>query len=303
MKHGLLLIDKPKGMTSHSLVNKVRKILGTKAVGHAGTLDPIASGLMVLLVGEGTKLSQYMMSQDKGYEVEILWGKTTDTFDRDGEVLSERDVNLSEERVREVLNLFQGTLSLQVPYFSAMKINGRKLYEMARNKEVFTPPYKEMHFYGVQLLSHEGAITKVSVKCSKGSYVRSWVHEMGQKLGCGAIIHELRRVESSPYHVRQAVTLEDLQAGQGESSFIPLVEALPHWKTLSVKGKDARLLRNGQISHDLFQKLIVEQKQANQRQETIGIKITSQEGRELLSILEARPFKGLKIKRVFNVPV
>lgn len=313
MPHGLLLVDKDPEMTSHDVVARVRRILGCREVGHAGTLDPIASGLMVLLIGDGTKLSQYILSQDKAYEVEIRLGVVTDTLDRAGETLKESSAKkVTLEQIQKVIEEAQGDLSLKVPQFSAIKVQGRKLYEKARKGEDFEPPHKDMKFYDIKLKEVKGDQLKVSLRCSKGSYIRSWVSHIGEKLGCGAIVQELHRTESHPYKVEDAISLSELKHAlevsggdipmSAKKAYIPLVMALPEWKALTVKGRDEQLLLNGQISHDLFQRLIFEQKAANKTMVPIGIKVISAEKGRLLSLLEARPSKGLKIKRVFHTP-
>ena len=307
--HGLLLVDKPKGVTSHDVVQKVRRICGTKAVGHTGTLDPLATGLMVLLLGEGTKISQYILSGDKGYEVKARLGLTTDTLDADGEVIRRQEVAFERQEVSKVVEAFHGLKELPVPVYSAIKKQGKKLYELARESIPVEAPMRPMHFYDVEMFDAGADWFRARVSCHKGGYIRSWVQAIGDELGCGACVEELRRTMSGQFRVDQAVSLEMLgQLAQDAeeqgvqalgSVYIPLRNALPQWKAVTVSGRDEQLMSNGQVSHDLDRRLIVEKKAANQSQKTVPIKILSSKTGELLSILEALPKGGLKIRRIF----
>ncbi|MCB0341910.1 MAG: tRNA pseudouridine(55) synthase TruB [Pseudobdellovibrionaceae bacterium] len=310
--HGLLLVDKPTAMTSHDVVAAVRRLLKTRAVGHAGTLDPLATGLMVLLLGEGTKLSDYLLNGDKSYLVRVQFGIETDTWDVDGEVLRQEPVSVTPQKIRDAVHQLSGDLDLPVPAFSAIKQKGKKLYELAREGKTVDAPVRPMRFYGVAIDDMGRDWVDVSLSCSKGSYIRSWAVALGALLGCPATVKTLRRLASQPYSVDRALPLVELQTGSLAdqpaaealsgcgSAFVSMAEVLPHWRALTVSGKDQRLLLNGQISHDLWRRLICEQKTANQTDTAIGIKVMSGDDGRLLSLLEARPFKGLKIKRVFK---
>jgi tRNA pseudouridine55 synthase len=263
--NGVLLVDKEPGMTSHDVVAKARRMLGIRSIGHAGTLDPLASGLLLLLVGEATKISDYLLNGDKSYEVTVRMGLSTDSMDITGKVLKEtalRDSNgqflaeLSEDKVREIASSAAGVLSLEVPVHSAVKVGGKKLYELAhkgeRPEEV---PVREMTFYGLQWLGFapEQSEFTMRISCSKGSFIRAWANHVGELLGVGGTVSALRRVESAPFNVSQAQKLGEIserwdnrQAATGAvlgASWVPLDEALPHFGRIEVAGQDAALAK------------------------------------------------------------
>lgn len=314
MLNGLLLVDKPVDWTSHDVVSKVRRLAGQSSVGHSGTLDPFASGLMVLLLGHGTKLSDYILSKDKTYAVEVCLGVETDTLDRTGQVVKTLPVEVCHEDIQRALGVCQGEVDLPVPRFSAIKVNGQKLYNKARSGQEFEAPLKRMHFYDLKFIDYNGHDRiRVQVSCSKGSYIRSWAAWLGRELGCGAMAQELRRLSSLPFDVKAAVTLGEIeQRIYAESSsqkiepqhlkeaFIPLSEALPDLRRVSADARDERLFLNGQISKDLATRLVVDLKEAQRSQRAKAIQVFSLERRELIGIIEALPEAGLKIRRVFK---
>lgn len=314
--HGLLLINKPKGITSHDVVSRVRRALKMREVGHAGTLDPLATGLMVLLLGEGTKLSDYILQEDKAYRVKVKLGLRTDSLDITGEVLSQQSVeHLNPDRIVAEARALLGQFTWPVPVFSAIKTGGKKLYQYAHKGEAPQEiPQKEMVFWGLEVIQAGRDFIEVKIRCSKGSYIRSWAAQLGERLGVGGVVEELERLESAPYQLENAVSLEEMEqrlaensslskglAGLAPSPFISLRDILQGWKTITVSGKDERLIHNGQISHDLERRLIVEQKEATRLQKTLGIRVLSADTGDLLSILEAQPNRRLKIRRVFKM--
>jgi tRNA pseudouridine55 synthase len=308
MEHnGLLLIDKTPDCTSHDVVAQVRRILGQKSVGHCGTLDPMASGLLVILLGQATKLSNYILTADKRYRVRIQFGRVTDSGDRTGETVLERPVIHSEADLERAIKGLTGHLQLPVPIFSAVKVGGRKLYEFAREQEKIEVPVKSMRFYDVRRLESGPDWQDVEVSCAKGGFIRSWVPAIGEALGCGATVGELRRIQSEPHDVKDAITIDTLRERitapqlplpELGKSFIPMAQALPNWRQCAVKGREEQLLRNGQISRDLTNRLILAQKDAHLSQGPIGIKILGSEG-DLVGLIEALPLQGLKIRRIF----
>lgn len=301
-RHGLLLLDKPAGCTSHDLVAQVRKILNTSSVGHCGTLDPIASGLMILLVGEATKISNYILENDKSYTVTAQLGLRTDTYDTTGIVLGKKEVDISAEKVLKAALDFQGEYEIPVPIFSAAKVNGMKLYEYARagREEEIQIPKKRMRFYDVQVLAQGPDTLTAQISCSKGSFIRSWVHLLGENLQTGAAMSALRRTASQPFSLEQATSLEKLKSEQEKggllSGFVPLSLALPQFKSIRVSGMSYALILNGQISHDLKTQLIsVFNPEIDQ-----GVKILPQRGQDLLALIGFEPGKGFHVKRVFR---
>ncbi len=303
-RHGLLLIDKPAEMTSHDVVAKLRRALRQKRIGHTGTLDPIATGLMVVVLGEGTKLSDYLVAEDKAYLVDIRLGVTTDTLDRAGRETARREVNVTAEQISAAVAALTGEFEWPVPKFSAVKVDGEALHKRARREnEDFATPMKIMKFWDVKLVEQSGDALKVSLSCSKGSYIRTWVQQLGERLGTGAIVEELRRTRVGGWGVQSSISpsvLEDNEFSGREAAFISMGEALPGYRTLVADAREARLLDNGQVPKDLMGRLIPEQKQAFETGKPIYIKVVTQTG-DLLAILAAEPGQGLKIRRVFRL--
>ncbi len=298
--NGLLLVDKPTGITSHDVVAQARKILQTREVGHSGTLDPLATGLMILLIGEATKLSSYVTDGDKTYRVRFKLGIETDTLDSTGEILKTTAVSASVSDVQKLALKISGEISLPVPMYSAKKIDGKKLYEYARENQAVEQPQKIMKFWDVvHLDSSPENIFEFELTCSKGSFIRSWVSELGQKLGCGATMTELRRVRSSQFSVDQGFTLEQLKslANEGQKpELIPLTEALNEMKKLKVKDMDLNLLKNGQISQGLRIHLIrVFDPDCDQ-----FVRVHSDRPENLVALIGLDPKKGFVIRRIFN---
>lgn len=306
--NGLLLIDKPTGLTSHDVVHKVRRILGIRGIGHAGTLDPLASGLLVLLIGEATKVSDYLLNGDKGYDVLVRLGRQTDSMDVTGMTVREAKVGASVGEIRDAAMAMTGALKLEVPVHSAVKVDGKKLYEYAhRGQRPESVPTREMKFYGVEVTEIRDDRVRVHMKCSKGSFIRAWADELGKRLGCGGCVEELRRVMSEPFDVSRAIGLEELQkrwSNRAErhgsaigSAWIPLKDSLPHFQRLDVEGQDERLLKNGQISGAVKAQLL--------RFVRIGeapppVRVIARETDDLLALLTAEPNEFYKIKRVFH---
>ena len=282
-------------MTSHDVVSRVRRALKTKEVGHSGTLDPLATGLMVLLIGEATKLSAYVTEGDKSYEVGVKLGVTTDTLDVTGQVLTEKQVTQSHQEMILAGEALAGEFSLDIPMFSAKKIDGKKLYEYAREGEKIEVPKKNMKFWNVKHTEEN----RFHLHCSKGSFIRSWVQQLGEKLGCGATMATLNRTSSHHFSLSEAVDLDGLdKMGADELSklLIPLDRALENVKGIRVKGQDAVLMKNGQISHSLRTQLI---SRFNPDQDEV-IQIWPEDKGKLLALVGLEKGQGFKIKRVFN---
>jgi tRNA pseudouridine55 synthase len=298
--HGLVLVDKPQGWTSHDLVAKARKIFATKSVGHCGTLDPMASGLMILLIGEATKLSNYILEKDKSYRVRAQLGVVTDTLDTTGKILEQHPVDLTQERVLQAAVDLQGEMELPVPMYSAVKIDGMKLYEYARKGEVIEQPMKKMSFCDFQNFEQGTDWIEFEMTCIKGSYVRAWVHEFGKRLGCGAAMSALVRTSSQPYTLEQAKNLEQItkiqESGELESLVIPMNMALPEYRCLKVSGHDETLFNNGQISHGVKSQLISLFRPGVDE----GVKVLSQRESKLLGLVALEQGKGFVIRRVFR---
>ncbi len=242
---GILLFDKPSGMLSHDVVKLVRRVFGIKAVGHSGTLDPLASGLMVILLNRATKLSDFLLNSDKTYRVKVLLGVSTDTYDADGSIISESNVSVSGDDIKLAIKKFSGPVDLCVPPYSATKYKGKKLYEYARAGLKVPKIIKPMNFKDVNLTAVGENYFEASLSVSKGTYIRSWAHEIGKCLKTGGIVKELRRLGSYPYDVKNAITTQELKNHDIDKGFIPMNDVLEHvpeyylrggWKDLVIRG-------------------------------------------------------------------
>lgn len=208
---GALLIDKPAGPTSHDVVNEIRHKFNIKKVGHAGTLDPAATGLLIILLGRGTKLSEKMMASDKVYEGKIKFGETTDSYDADGEMVASLPVMpMTVEELNEAAQSFVGDIMQEPPMVSAVKQGGVPLYKLARKGIEVERKARLIHVYSYRFFRYEEPIGVFSVACTKGTYVRSLAHDLGQKLGCGAHLLSLRRVTSGKFDIDDSLLYEDV---------------------------------------------------------------------------------------------
>jgi tRNA pseudouridine55 synthase len=215
---GAVLIDKPAGPTSHDVVDAIRRQFRIRKVGHCGTLDPNATGLLVIVLGRGTKLSERLMAADKTYEGTIKFGESTDSYDADGELLASLPVPpLSLDQLNQEAALFVGDLMQMPPMVSAVKKDGVPLYKLARKGVEVERKERLVHVYSFRFSAYEEPIATFRLACTKGTYVRSIAHELGQKLGCGAHLKTLRRTESGKFNVTDALALDDvLRLSPGE---------------------------------------------------------------------------------------
>ncbi|MCC6278559.1 MAG: tRNA pseudouridine(55) synthase TruB [Oligoflexia bacterium] len=292
--HGVLLVDKEAGMTSHDVVQRLRKITGESAIGHAGTLDPMATGLLVCLIGEATKLSQYVMNEHKVYWVQAKLGELTDTGDITGQVMEKKSADhVTLEMVTEMSQKLVGALELPVPIYSAVKINGKKLYEYARSGEAVDLPVKHMQIKSAVVHGFENGVVTFTLECEKGTYVRSWVEKLGSLLGCGATVQALRRVRAGDFVVEEARRLDQLTHEQGwEKALRPMAQALGHWPMLKVVGRDGSLVKHGQIPKGIYAQLSRFEFQE-------GIKLIDDK-EALLALVIADQKRIPKLARVFN---
>lgn len=232
--NGLVLIDKPAGCTSHDVVNRWRKLAQTRRVGHLGTLDPMATGLLALVTGHATRLAQFFRTDEKTYEAEIKLGLVSDTYDADGEV---RETAIpapeSEEAIINALAHFTGRFMQTPPAVSAKKIGGVPAYKLARKQQPIDLAPVEVHVLDLTVREIVSTLVKVSIRCSAGTYIRSIAHDLGQMLGCGAILTALRRTRVGDFGIEQAVTITQLQelASQGRlhQAVHSSAELLPHF--------------------------------------------------------------------------
>lgn len=234
MISGLLLLNKPKGITSHRLVQKVRSCLHQKEAGHCGTLDPMAEGLMLVVLGSACKLSSSLVLADKIYEFTFQLGRITDTLDITGKTLKTTIVNLDSSTIEKTLNKNLGLLQLTVPSYSAVKYQGKKLYEYARSGQEVPVIKKPMYFYDLKILNIHKTQVTVQLSCRKGGYIRAWTAWIGEELGVGACLSQLKRLACLPFYLNQSLPLKDFEIkcredikktinfAQHEGAFIPL---------------------------------------------------------------------------------
>lgn len=208
--NGILLINKPKGITSSDVVIKLRKILNTKKIGHTGTLDPLAQGLLVITVGEATKISSILIDHNKEYIATFKLGIKTDTYDTEGKILEENPIPKDLDIEKMILD-FKGTYLQEVPIYSSVKVNGKKLYEYARNNIEVELPKREVNIEEIEVLDNTNNIVKIKCKVSKGTYIRSLINDIGNKMGCGATMTELIRTKVDNFSIEDSYTLEDIE--------------------------------------------------------------------------------------------
>src|SRR6266478_4940647 len=248
--NGVLIIDKPAGLTSHDVVNRVRRILGQRSVGHLGTLDPLATGVLPLVIGNLTRLAQFYTTSEKVYEGVIRFGFATDTYDAEGEPISRPEsIQVTLEQCRELAARFQGIIEQMPPPFSAKKIHGIPAYKLARkHKEVpLTPVQVEIKEFEILAVDRDGATFRARV--ASGTYIRSVAHEMGQKLGCGAHLASLRRTAAAEFAMEDAHSLAALesamQQGSAESLFVHPRKLVPQLPSVTASEESAALIRTG----------------------------------------------------------
>ncbi|MFB6434899.1 MAG: tRNA pseudouridine(55) synthase TruB [Candidatus Malihini olakiniferum] len=226
--HGVLLLDKPQGASSNDVLQKVKRIFNANKVGHTGTLDPLASGMLPICLGEATKLSQYLLDSDKRYRVIARLGQRTDTSDANSNVVETRVVNFTEHALAEALDAFRGTTHQVPSMYSALKHHGRPLYEYARQGIIIPREARDITLHELLLIRHEPDELELEIHCSKGTYIRTIIDDLGERLGCGAHVIYLRRLQVSTYPTECMVTLAHLQAllAQSQAEEKPLEDVL-----------------------------------------------------------------------------
>lgn len=231
--NGILVIDKPKGRSSHDMVYFTRRLTGVKRVGHTGTLDPDATGVLPVMIGKATKLSDLLLCDDKVYEVRLVYGKSTDTQDSSGTVIFESDINPAEEEIENVINEFIGDIEQIPPMYSAIKKNGQKLYDLARKGITIEREPREIKIHSIDIvdINTENKYVIMEVFCSKGTYIRTLCDDIGKKLGTGAYMSELRRTKSGMFDISYAYTTEEIEnivkAGCLEDYIMPIEQIFP----------------------------------------------------------------------------
>lgn len=247
--NGIIIIDKPLGRTSHDMVYEMRKVTGIKKIGHTGTLDPMATGVLPVCIGSATKMADMLTLSDKSYIAELVLGRTTDTQDADGKVLTECEVNCSEEEIRCAVNSFVGEIEQVPPMYSAIKQNGKKLYELARQGiEVERKPRK-VTINSIDILEINGERVKIDVSCSKGTYIRTLCEDIGKKLGAGAYMNTLRRTRTGQFTIEESHTLSEIKElkenGGIESIIIPADRMFVEYPSVMLNPKQVKSVTNG----------------------------------------------------------
>ena len=248
---GILVLDKPQGISSNDAVQKAKRLFNARKVGHTGALDPLATGVLPLCFGEATKFSQYLLSSDKKYWVRIRLGIATDSGDSDGQVIRECPVEgVDAEKVEDALRFFRGEIDQVPSMFSAIKHQGQPLYKLARQGIEIEREARRVTVFSNELESFDGDTLTLSIHCSKGTYVRTIAEELGEVLGCGAHVVELRRVAAGPYSEADLVTFETLEAALEQGSLDPFLQpvgsAVSQWPEVRLTDNTAYYLRQGQ---------------------------------------------------------
>jgi len=253
MINGLLLIDKPAGPTSHDIVDELRTILGQRRVGHTGTLDPLATGLLVMMLGRATRLSQYLESDEKEYEGTIRLGVTTDTLDAQGKILERRPYRLDIEKVKKEAAKFVGKIKQAPPMVSAVRVGGRRLHQLARAGKKVERPLRDIEVFAFEIVASvsdsNAPEVDFRIHCSKGTYVRVLAADLGTRLGCGAHLSRLKRTRAGAFNLEKAIRLKELKNLYHDNllhkKVITLRDALPKWPLLSVDAAGQKYISDG----------------------------------------------------------
>ncbi len=287
--HGIILLDKPSGITSNQALNKVKYALQAKKAGHTGSLDPLASGLLPLCFGEATKVSQYLLESDKTYEVVAKLGEKTDTADSDGEVIESSEIpELTKDQVLAVLESFLGKSEQIPPMYSALKKDGKRLYELARQGKTVERSPRKIHISKLELLDLQSDHIKMRATVSKGTYIRSLVEDIAAALGTLAHVSYLRRIGVYPLLKPEMITLDEFEALTNKDSVLNRIdEVMTHWETIVVSDEQVADLRQGRKVYmdipALKDKLLIKDLAGN-----------------LVALGQAKAFDELSVKRLIN---
>ena len=247
--NGIIIIDKPLGRTSHDMVYVMRKMTGIKKVGHTGTLDPEATGVLPVCIGSATKVADMLTLSDKCYRAEFVLGMTTDTQDADGEVLTECEVTCSEDEIRQAIMNFVGEIEQIPPMYSAIKQNGKKLYELARKGIEVERKSRKVTINSIDILEINGERVTIDVSCSKGTYIRTLCKDIGEKLGCGGCMSSLIRSRSGNFYLENSIRIDDFKKLVGDGNIndvlIPMDVILKDFNTITVTKEAEKFVVNG----------------------------------------------------------
>ncbi len=249
--NGLLVVNKPSGKSSHGVVYAVRHLTGEQHVGHAGTLDPMATGVLVICLGQAARVSEYLVGHDKTYRARVRLGIETNTYDATGEIVATRDVDVTPEEIAAALDSFVGKISQVPPAHSAVQRDGVRAYKLARKGIAVALEPREVEIYAIDVRETHGDEVEFDVRCSKGTYIRSLAHDLGQKLSTGGHLSALTRLASGPFTLAQSLTLEELERAVAEGRLadhlLPMDLALAQFDSLRLDAESADAVRHGRF--------------------------------------------------------
>ena len=249
---GILVVYKPKGMTSRDVVNKVGRILKIKKIGHTGTLDPLATGVLVLCIGKATKIVELLTATEKEYIAEMSFGIETDTLDSTGNIIKEEDFIVDEEKIEKVFSSLTGTYKQEVPLYSAIHVNGKKLYEYARNNEEVILPSRDVTISHLELLSIEENKVLFKTRVSKGPYIRSLIRDIAKKLDTVAVMSKLERIKQGNFTLDSSFTLEQIE--NNNFSLLSIAEALKEYPSIIVSNELEEKIKNGNLLYNDYER-------------------------------------------------
>lgn len=244
--NGIVIVDKPQGWTSQDVTARLRRVYATRRIGHGGTLDPMATGVLPVFVGRATRGVEFFEHAEKTYETLLLLGRTTDTQDVTGTVLAEKTVRLSPADIENVLPRFRGDILQVPPMYSALKVNGKKLYELARKGQEVERQPRPITVFELTNLGFDGTRLRLRVKCSKGTYIRTLCQDIGEALGCGGCMEALRRVRAGEYGIEDAVPLEQLLESETPEQYLRSLDTMfAHCPAVTLTANQEKRCRNG----------------------------------------------------------
>ncbi len=248
---GIIVVNKPKGLTSRDVVNRICKLFNTKKVGHTGTLDPLATGVLIICIGKATKLVEILTSEEKEYIANVNLGILTDTLDVDGNIIKKEDINLNKKDLENIINSFKKEYNQEVPVYSAVKINGKKLYEYARNGENIELPSRLVNIKNIELIEYINNISyKFKTLVSKGTYIRSLINDINNELNIIGTMSELVRTKQGKYKIEESYTLEDLE--NNNFKLLSITDVLKNDRCVVIDSKTFEKVRNGAILENVY---------------------------------------------------
>jgi tRNA pseudouridine55 synthase len=246
--HGVILLDKPTGKTSNAVLQRIKWLLSAKKAGHTGSLDPLATGLLPLCFGQATKVSEYLLHSHKKYTTVLKLGEVTDTLDSEGEVTFTKPVNVTEEQLQNALEQFRGDIKQVPPMYSALKKDGQPLYKLARKGETIERPARDMTVHSLEARRIDELHVELKVHCSSGFYIRSLCHDIGEVLGCGAHVVELRRTDIKALKVEQAHSMDDIENAELKDLLLPIETLIEHMPKIEISDAQVTSMLHGKVT-------------------------------------------------------